>query len=80
MNFIKFPATPLFLALATGANVLKQESESQPKLLRNRLGPSTMFLGFGPVPAKILHAIVCVTLGEDLKDATSALQSFFAKN
>ncbi len=39
-----------------------------------------MFLGFGPVPAKILHAIVCVTLGEDLKDATSALQSFFAKN
>ncbi len=33
--------------------MLKQESKSQPKLLHNRLGPLTIFLGLGPVPAKI---------------------------
>ncbi len=60
--------------------MLKQESESQPKLLHNRLGPSTIFLGFGPVPAKILHADTCVTLDKGLKDATCASRSFLAKN
>jgi hypothetical protein len=36
----------------------------------------TIYLGYGPVPAKILHAGTCVTLGEGLKDAMSVLLSY----
>ncbi len=39
-----------------------------------------IFLGFGPIPTKILHANVCVTLGKGLQDAMSVSRSFLTKN